>query len=556
MMNVNKMILLALCASLSAATIACSNNDNNANNQDDIVDATTDARDDGTEDDATKDEEGDQQKDEEEDETSGATALVQIMHVAPDVPTAVDVYVNGELVVDDLSYKTATKFFAVPAGTDLTVELRGSTEPASEAAAYTENLGSLAAGSNYIVAAAGSIGPGATNPLDLVVISGARTEGTAADQTSVLAFHASPDAPAVDLVINNAAEAQLKGVEFGDFAADSSGLASYVPLASNGGYLDGFTTVGVFAGSDHVRSFNSGPLTPGAAVTVVATGLAANFLDDDATNDDKALGLTAFFAEKGDATERATSADLAVAARVQVIHNSPEPAANLVDVFVGDQKLLDDFAFRVATPFITVPAVELNFKISGSADDTDTPLVATLVRTETLVADRAYIIAAHGALSTSFSGNAADVEGAPKIHVFNAEEASLKPASSKRVKVIHGIPDIPFPIKARAVAGLVSLPLTTDEIQYPQSTFYGEIPALAASATVTVEVFYDAGEGEVVFTTPPVDLSTLDAVPHAVIASGFLDEEQYGPTTAPALLILAPSGDVTILPLTPKIGPL
>lgn len=40
-------------------------------------------------------------------------------------------------------------------------------------------------------------------------------------------------------------------------------------------------------------------------------------------------------------------------ARVQIIHNSPDPS---VDVYVGNTRLIDDFAFRTATPFIDVPA--------------------------------------------------------------------------------------------------------------------------------------------------------------------------------------------------------
>jgi hypothetical protein len=49
-------------------------------------------------------------------------------------------------------------------------------------------------------------------------------------------------------------------------------------------------------------------------------------------------------------------------ARLQVIHNSPSPT---VDIYAGDDLLLDDFAFRTATPFIFVPAgVEINLGVA------------------------------------------------------------------------------------------------------------------------------------------------------------------------------------------------
>jgi hypothetical protein len=42
-------------------------------------------------------------------------------------------------------------------------------------------------------------------------------------------------------------------------------------------------------------------------------------------------------------------------ARVQIIHNAPDPLANSVDVYVAGNLLLDNFNFSTATPFIDVP---------------------------------------------------------------------------------------------------------------------------------------------------------------------------------------------------------
>ena len=43
-------------------------------------------------------------------------------------------------------------------------------------------------------------------------------------------------------------------------------------------------------------------------------------------------------------------------ARLQVIHNAADPAANQVDVYLNGSLALDNFEFRTATPFIDVPA--------------------------------------------------------------------------------------------------------------------------------------------------------------------------------------------------------
>ena len=45
-------------------------------------------------------------------------------------------------------------------------------------------------------------------------------------------------------------------------------------------------------------------------------------------------------------------------ARVQVIHNSADEAAEVVDVWLNDILLIDDFEFRTATPFVDAPAME------------------------------------------------------------------------------------------------------------------------------------------------------------------------------------------------------
>ena len=54
-------------------------------------------------------------------------------------------------------------------------------------------------------------------------------------------------------------------------------------------------------------------------------------------------------------------------ARVQVIHNSADAAAAVVDVYVngGATPAINDFAFRTATPFIDLPAgVDLEIGIA------------------------------------------------------------------------------------------------------------------------------------------------------------------------------------------------
>jgi hypothetical protein len=82
---------------------------------------------------------------------------------------------------------------------------------------------------------------------------------------------------------------------------------------------------------------------------------------------------------------------LAQTARIQVIHNAADPNAAAVDIYLNGTLLLDNFAFRTATPFIDAPAgVQLNIGVapgnSSSVNDTLKNFQVTLENGNTYVA--------------------------------------------------------------------------------------------------------------------------------------------------------------------------
>ena len=62
------------------------------------------------------------------------------------------------------------------------------------------------------------------------------------------------------------------------------------------------------------------------------------------------------------------SAVQAQMARVQAIHNCPDTAADTVDVWLNNTLLIDDFAYKTASPYIDAPA-GITFDLSITASD-------------------------------------------------------------------------------------------------------------------------------------------------------------------------------------------
>lgn len=87
-------------------------------------------------------------------------------------------------------------------------------------------------------------------------------------------------------------------------------------------------------------------------------------------------------------------------ARVQIIHNSADVAAEKVDIYLNDVLLLDNFEFRTATAFQDVPAeAPINIKVAPSNSVSSASFEYEL--NTTLTAGDTYILVADGIISSS-----------------------------------------------------------------------------------------------------------------------------------------------------------
>ncbi len=200
-------------------------------------------------------------------------------------------------------------------------------------------------------------------------------------------------------------------------------------------------------------------------------------------------------------------------ARLQVIHNSADKAADSVDIYLNGTLLLDNFKFRTATPFIDAPAgVLLNIGVaaanSSSVNDTLKNFQATLTEGEK------YVAIANGVLNpANYSANPDGKSTAFTLFIKDMARESAVNSSKVDFFVLHGSTDAPtVDIIARGVGKLV------DDAAYGDITSYLEVDPTAYSLDIT-----PGSDNNTVVTSVLADLNGLDGGSAVVFASGFLD---------------------------------
>jgi hypothetical protein len=211
-------------------------------------------------------------------------------------------------------------------------------------------------------------------------------------------------------------------------------------------------------------------------------------------------------------------------ARVQIIHNAPDPT---VDVYVNGLLALDDLAFRTATPFLDLPAgLPLSIAIAPSTSTSVADAIATF--DATFADGETYVVTASGIVGDPTTPFTLITDGA-------AREAAIDGANNVNLSVLHGSPDAPaVDVVVRTGGKIVS------NASYGEFTPYLSVPA--------AEYYLDvkpAGSAAIV-ATYRADLSGLGGQAIKVLASGLL-------TGIPSFGLYAVLNDGTVveLPLAP-----
>lgn len=418
----------------------------------------------------------------------------QFVHTAPD-PT-MDIYAGRLRLVNDLEYRKATAFVSVPADRTLPLGIANAESQSSAGVIFKSPL-SLASGKDHTVFAIGS-------PFDSIYpirfVSDDRALMTApADRVAISFFNGAKNAPSLTVSERTA------GTWFSNIAYSTA--SAYRNERPSVYYFDVRPTTPATAPALGTYQLDATAMA-GRAVRIFASGQAGN----------STFGL---FAALTDGTVVPLTAARAVA-RLQVIHNSPAAA---VDVYVDTTLILNDFAFRSATPFFYAPAgdtLRVRVAPANSTSYRDAVFTTPLL----LENGKTYVATATGIL-----GNATTPL---RLSLLSNAREKAQTATNLELTFLHGVPNL---------GPLAALP------------FDGRAPFINNWAFGTYSAYTTLPANILVFDIGPAndvnnfigtwggDFSALGGQSGVVFASGMADG-----TPPVDLFIALPTGQVLRLP--------
>jgi hypothetical protein len=199
---------------------------------------------------------------------------VQVVHNSPDAAfDTVDVYIEGELVGDDLTYRQATAALSYPSGIAVDVAITPSDSASDEDAIFVATP-TLAAGATYAGIATGvsdpsqfEANPGGEDIAFDVKFGVVREVSDSWDMVQLKAFHGVTDAPAIDVVTAAGKQTLVDDLSYGQFSeffmVDPAPVGLQVTPADQSSVVAQVDVdLGVFEG-EALTLVASGFLTPG-----------------------------------------------------------------------------------------------------------------------------------------------------------------------------------------------------------------------------------------------------------------------------------------------------
>jgi hypothetical protein len=385
-----------------------------------------------------------------------AFSRLRAVHAIPDAPP-VDVYVNGEKVVDAIAYFGTSRYYGPFPSGSYTVEVRA----AGAAPTSTALLSSVVQLPSDIprdlsVAAIGTLTTTDSISAALEVYRDS-VAPPAAGQGRVSVVHAAPGAPAVDVLLNGTRV--ITNLAFSDVSNYlPAPPGTYTVAVAPAGGAPIFTTTATVEAGQSITFWASGQLT--------ATRSAQRFAVNSTVDNQ---------------------------AQVRVLHAIP--GAPPVDVYVNGARAVNGLVFGDVTEYL--PLLEDSYAISVTASGSTTPIITESVA---LIGSADYTVAA---VNPGPVGLARQASG-PGLQLIFDENYLPALGFNARVRFVHLAADVPTPsdtaVDVRTPAGVLF-----DDVTYGGVTPYVQVPA----GSVPISVTNGAGTATALTTT-------LDLVPGTV----------------------------------------
>ena len=403
-----------------------------------------------------------------EEETDSGTAAVRVAHMSPNAPN-VDVYVEGDAVLEDVPFGAVSNYLDVPAG-ERSVEITAAGDP--DTSVFSGPV-PVEADTEYTIAAIGEIGDDADQAFEPLVLEDDNSD-PGGDTARVRLVHASPDAPAVDATLASSGDALYDGVEYGGSGYVEAPAGDYTlqvrgDTESNDGDIVAEFDVSLAGGE-------------------VYTAFAAGYLSPDDEPADTPFDLLVTQDTGSSSTETETESE---PASVRVAHMSPN--APNVDVYIDGSTVLEDVAFGAVSGYLNVPAGARTIEITAAGD----PDTSVFTGEVTVDSGQAYTVAAAGEI-----GDAADEAFSPLV----LEDDNVIPgADTARLRVVHVSPDAPavdVTVESTGDALFDGVAYTeSDSVEVPANDYTVQIRGDTENNGGDVVADFDVGlEGEQVYT--------------------------------------------------------
>lgn len=384
-----------------------------------------------------------------DDDTSNDIARVRALHASPDAP-AVDVLVDGSVVLSNVPFKAASGYLELSAGQhNIKINAAGTDTTVIDIDRYFE------IDKEYTIIA--------TDYLSMItpLLLTDDTNAPASGNLKVRVLHGNPAASAVDVYVT----------------APGADLMGTTPVLSNVSFQDFSDYLEIPAGDYQIRVTGSGDSTVIYDSGSVALG-AGSILTVVAVKADMGASPLNLLALTGDSTTPVLEL-MNYPALVRVLHASPDAPA--VDVLVNDTVVLSDVPYKAASGYLSLPAGSYNFKVNAAGTS------ATVIDvTPELMMNNAYSVIAVDYLSD--------------ITALLIPEDNFTPGQGNlKLRVVHGSPSAPavdIYITEPGIDLMDAMP-TLENVAFKAFSDYLEVPAgeyqIRVTLAMTDTIVYDTG---------------------------------------------------------------